>query len=195
MSNANLSGFCFTDDGFVTVEMVYSSWNDGDANVPEYSDQYWENQRYEQEYYIRWFDKTGNELSCAPIPVSQDSYLDAYRMKLDGKGNVLVTTGSGIKAIAPDGSDAYVIEYDGYVDGIINLADGAVGIFAWNDSQGGYLIHKIDPETGSVDEGSPVSGDVYNACQGNGEYDFFCTNGTNFYGYKLGESEPEKLFN
>jgi len=195
MSNANLSGFCFTDDGFVTVEMVYSSWNEGDANVVEYSDQYWENQRYEQEYYIRWFDKAGNELSCAPIPVSQDSYLDAYRMKLDGKGNVLVTTGAGIKAIAPDGSDAYVIEYDGYVDGIINLADGSVGIFAWNDSQGGYLIHKIDPETGSFDEGSPVNGDVYNACQGNGEYDFFCTNGTNFYGYKLGQAEPEKLFN
>ena len=194
-SSSNLSGISFTDDGFVTIEMVYSSWNDGGANVVEYSDEYWENQKYEQEFYIRWFDKAGNELSCAPVPVSQDSYLDAYRMKLDKNDNVLVTTSGGLKAIAPDGTDAYSIEYEGYVDGIVTLPDGNAAIFAWNDQQGSYMIHKVDAQSGSVDEGTPVDGDVYNACQGNGEYDFFCTNGTNFYGYKLGESEPEKLFN
>ena len=194
-SNSNLSGISFTDEGFVTVEMVYSSWNAGNANVVEYSNEYWENQKYEQEFYIRWFDKQGNELSCAQIPVNPEDYLDAYRMKLDSNNNVLVTTGSGLKAIAPDGSDAYSIEYEGYVDGIITLPDGDAAIFAWNDQQGSYMIHTVDGQSGTVDEGFPVNGDVYNACQGNGEYDFFCTNGTNFYGYKLGESEPEKLFN
>ena len=194
-SSANLSGICFTDDGFVTIEMVYSSWNDGDANVAEYSDEYWENQKYEQEYYIRWFDKAGNELSNAPIEVQRDSYLDAYRMKLDGKGNVLVTANGGIRAIAADGSTAYEIAYEGYVDGMVNLSDGSVAMFAWNDSQGSYLVHKIDGESGSIDEGSPVTGDVYNSCQGSGEYDFYCSNGNNFYGYKLGEAEPTKLFN
>ena len=194
-SNANLSGICFTDDGFVTIEMIYSSWNAGDANVTMYSEQYWENQKYEQEFYIRWFDKQGNELSCAPVPVDPEYYLDAYRMKLDANNNVLVTTGSGIRAIAPDGSNAYEVQYEGYVDGIISLGDGGTAIFAWSDSAGSYMIHRLDADSGTVDEGTPIQGDAYNACQGNGEYDFFCTNGTNFYGYKLGQEEPDKLFN
>lgn len=192
-SSANISGICFTDEGFVTVEQVYSSWNVGNAVL--YSEQYWENQKYEQEFYIRWFDKAGNELSCAPIEVSQEEYLDAYRMGLDSAGNVLVTTGSGIRAIAPDGSDAYRIQYEGYVDGIISLSDGSAAIFAWSDENGGYMVHPVDAANGSVAEGSPISGDAYNACRGNGEYDFFCTNGTNFYGYKLGQPEADKLFN
>ena len=194
-SYSNLSGICFTDDGFVTVELVYSSWNEGSANVVQYSDEYWENQKYEQEFYIRWFDKDGNELSCAPVPVSQDDYLDAYRMRLDSNDNVLVTTGSGIRAIAPDGSSAYDVQYDGYVDGIVSLADGSTALFVWSDVSGSYMIHKLDAATGTLDEGTPISGDVYNACPGNGEYDFFCTNGTNFYGYRIGQEEPDKLFN
>lgn len=194
-SNSNLSGICFTDDGFVTIEMVYSSWNAGNGNEILYSEEYWANQKYEQEFYIRWFDSEGNELSCALVPVSQEDYLDAYRMRLDSNNNVLVTCGSGIRAIAPDGSTAYEVQYDGYVDGIVPLADGSTALFTWSDSQGSYMIHMLDSATGTVDEGTPVSGDMYNACPGNGEYDFFCTNGTNFYGYKLGQKEPDKLFN
>ena len=194
-SYSNISGICFTDDGFVTVENVYCSWNAGSGNVALYSEQYWEDQKYEQEYYIRWFDSEGNELSCAPIAVEQNGFLDGYRMRLDSNNNVLVVSANGIRAIAPDGSDAYVIDYEGYVDGIVSLADGGTAIFAWSDSAGSYMIHRLDAENGRVDEGSPISGDVYNACQGNGEYDFFCTNGTSFYGYKMGQEEPEKLFN
>ncbi len=194
ISSSGLSGICFTDEGFVTIENVYSSWNDGDGSEAMYSEQYWEAQKYEQKFYIRSFDKNGNELSCALIPTSQDDWLDAYRMKLDSEGNALVTTGQGIRAIAHDGSDAYTIEYEGYVDNIISLGDGSTAIFAWNDSEGGYMVHPIDPATGSIGEGTALDVDAYNTVPGNGEYDFFSTNGTNFYGYKLG-GEPEKLFN
>ena len=194
-SSSNLSGIGFTDDGFVTIEMVYSSWNAGDGSAALYSEQYWQDQKYEQKYYIRSFDKNGNELSCAEIPVTQDEWLDAYRMQLDANGNALVTTGSGIRAIAHDGSDAYSISYEGYVDGLIRLGDGSPAMFAWSDAAGSYMIHKIDSATGTVDEGTPITGDAYSSCAGNSEYDFFTTNGTNFYGYKLGEAEPIKLFN
>ena len=194
-SSSNLSGIAFTDDGFVTIELVYSSWNSGSGNEVLYSEKYWENQHYEQKFFIRSFDKAGNELSCAGIPVTEDTYLDAYRMKLDSKGNALVTTGDGIRAIALDGSDAYTVAYEGYVDGFVTLADGSAAIFAWSDAQGSYMIHKVDAESGIVDEGYVINGDAYNACQGNGEYDFFTTNGTNFYGHKLGDTEATKLFN
>ncbi len=193
-SSSGLSGISFADDGFVTIENVYSSWNDGDGSEVMYSEQYWEAQKYEQKFYIRSFDKQGNELSCALIPTSQEEWLDAYRMKLDSEGNVLVTTGEGIRAIAPDGSDAYTIAYEGYVDGIVTLADGNAAIFAWNDGEGGYMVHPIDAATGTIGEGTALNVDAYNTVTGNGEYDFFSTNGTNFYGYKLGQ-EPEKLFN
>lgn len=194
-SSSSLSGIGFTDDGFVTIEMVYSSWNAGDGSAALYSEQYWQDQKYEQKYYIRSFDKAGNELSCAQIPVSQDEWMDAYRMQLDAKGNALVTTDTGIRAIAQDGSDAYSISYEGYVDGLIRLGDGSPAMFAWSDTAGSYMIHRIDSATGTVDEGTPITGDAYSSCAGNSEYDFFTTNGTNFYGYKLGEAEPTKLFN
>ncbi len=37
-SSSNLSGIGFSDDGFVTVEMVYSSWNSGTGNEVLYSE-------------------------------------------------------------------------------------------------------------------------------------------------------------
>ena len=194
-SSSSLSGIGFKEDGFVTIEQLYSSWNDGDGSEVLYSDQYWQNQKYEQQFYIRSFDKEGNELSCAQIPVEQDSYLDAWRMQLDSNGNALVTTGMGLRAIAADGSDAYTIEYEGYVDGLIRLGDGSTAMFAWNDAMGSYMLHRVDASTGTVDQGSPIQGDAYSSCRGNSEFDFFTTNGTNFYGYKLGEEEPTKLFN
>ena len=54
-SSSNLSGIGFTDEGFVTIEMVYSSWNAGDGSAELYSEQYWQDQKYEQKYYIRSF--------------------------------------------------------------------------------------------------------------------------------------------
>ena len=38
----------FTDSGFVTVEVVSTSWYDGDGDPVLYSDEYWAGQKNEQ---------------------------------------------------------------------------------------------------------------------------------------------------
>ncbi|MBQ9685316.1 MAG: extracellular solute-binding protein [Oscillospiraceae bacterium] len=191
-SGSGLAGLRFTDDGFVTIESVYNSWQEGDGNVVLYSEDYWANQRYEQKYYIRWFDQNGNERSTAPIEVPEDSWLEAYRMQLDDKGNVIVSTGMGLRAIAPDGSDAYTVETQDYIDGIFRLGDGRIGAVVYGEQQ---MLCILDPDTGRLKDGVPVNFDAYRAVPGNGEYDLFYTNGSGFYGYRLGADQSEKLFN
>ncbi|MCR5577513.1 MAG: extracellular solute-binding protein [Oscillospiraceae bacterium] len=190
-SASDLLGICFTDDGFVTVEVVYNSWSEGDGTEALYSEDYWNSQRSEQLYYIRWFDKQGNELSCAPIEVAQDGWLDAYKMTLDDKGNVLVGESQQLRAIGPDGRDAYTIKTEGSIDGVVRMPDGRVAAVIYGDQQ---MLCFLDSDSGKFKDGVAVNFDTYNAVPGSGEYDFYYTNGANFYGYKLDGGE-QKLFN
>ena len=193
-SGSDLSGICFTPDGFVTLETAYSSWNDGDGNYAMYSEEYFAHQRFTQEFYIRSFDKQGNELSTARIDVPQDGWLEAYNMQLDSKGNVIVSDGQGLRAIGMDGKDAYEISINGYVGGIIALPDGRIVVGTEGD--GGSLLSILDADSGKLIDGVPApSLDFYNTVTGNGDYDLYYTSGSWFYGYKLGDAEPTKLFN
>ena len=189
ISTSDLSGICFTEDGFVTIEYISSSWEEGDAQ--KNSEEYWANQKYIQENYIRWFDKQGNEISCAPIEVPQDSWLRAYNMKLDSKGNVLVPLDQGLRAIGPDGRDAYTVETNGWIDSLVEMPDGRIAASIYDNEQ---MLCFLDDESGKFKDGVPMAFDVYNSVTGDGEYDFYYSNGSNFYGYKLGET-PVKLFN
>ena len=133
-SGSDISGICFTPDGFVTIELAYSSWNDGDGNYAMYTEEYYQHQKFNQQYYIRSFDLEGNELSCATIDVPADGWLEAYRMQLDDKGNAVVSTGSGLRAIGLDGQDAYDININGYVNSLVTLADGRIAVSVSGDT-------------------------------------------------------------
>ncbi len=192
-SGSDLSGLCFTPDGFVTIEMTYSSWDDGEGNYVMYSEEYYQHQRFEQKYYIRSFDRDGNELTIAPVEVAADSWLDAYHMALDDKGNLIVPFNQGLRAIGLDGQDAYQISVNGYVSNVVRLPDGRIAVFSSGDTE--QLVSFLDTENGKLVDGVPFSFDSYNVLTGGGDYDFYFTNGAYFYGYKLGEAEPVKLFN
>ncbi len=191
-SSSDMSGICFTDDGFVTIECRYASWLDGDENYQPYTEEYWAHQKYTQEFFIRWFDKSGKELSCAPIEVGQDEWLDAYRMMLDDKGNVVLSCGQGLRAIAPDGSDAYSIETNGYIDGLLRLKDGRIAAVVYDDKQ---LLCILDTDSGKLKDGTEIRFDSYSAVTGSGDYDLFYSNGSSLFGYKLGAYEGEKILN
>jgi len=191
-SGSDMSGICFTPEGFVTLELAYASWNDGDGNYAMYSEEYFQHQRFQQDYYIRSFDRSGTELTSAHIDVPEGAWLDAHNMTLDDKGNAIISDGQGLRAIGLDGQDAYQISLNGYVNGIIKLPDGRIAVATSGDEN---LISIIDTESGKLVDGKPANFEVYDAVTGNGDYDFYYTNGAYFYGYKLGDAEPTKLFN
>ncbi len=192
-SGSDLSGIVFTPEGFVTVETAYSSWSDGDGNYTQYSEEYFQHQKYRQDYYIRSFDRDGNELTSAPIEVPEDAWLDAYRMQLDDKGNVVLSDGQGLRAIGLDGQDAYDIAVNGYVNGIIKLPDGRLAVAVSGETD--QLLCILDSENGKLIDGQSVNFDLYSAVTGDENYDLYYSNGAYFYGYKLGDKEPTKLFN
>jgi len=191
-SGSDMSGICFTPEGFVTLEMAYASWNEGDGNYAMYSEEYFQNQRFTQDYYIRSFDRNGNELTSAHIDVPADAWLDAYNMALDDKGNVIVSTGQGLRAIGLDGQDAYEITVNGYINGMIKLPDGRIAVSTSGDEN---LVSILDTDTGKLIDGVAMNVEAYNTVRGNKDYDFYYTNGAYFYGCKLGDAEPTKLFN
>ena len=193
-SGSDLSGIRFTPDGFVTLETTYASWNDGDGSYALYSEEYFAHQKFTQQYYVRSFDKQGHELSCAPIEVPQDGWLETYNMQLDDKGNVVVSDGQGLRAIGLDGEDAYEISINGYVSGVIRLPDGRISVIT--DGDGGTLISILDSDSGKLIDGVPAPNfDAYSAVTGNADYDIYYSSGSYFYGFKLGDEEPTKLFN
>lgn len=197
-SSSYMNSIQFTDSGFVTVETVYNSWYDGEDDVALYSDEYWQNQKYEQKYYIRTFDKDGNELSCALIPTKPEEYISAYNMKLDEQGNIVFPDNNtgGVRAIKADGTDAYRISGNSgdYIDILLAMPGGGIGAVTYT-SDGRQMLYRVNTENSTLDEVGELSFDMYNAVPGNGDYDFYCTNGTNFYGYNIGSEKPEKIFN
>ena len=193
-SGSDLSGIRFTPDGFVTLETTYASWNDGDGQYAMYSEEYFQHQKFTQQFYVRSFDKQGHELTSAPIEVPEGVWLDTGSMQLDDKGNVIVSDGQGLRAIGLDGQDAYEISINGYVSGVIKLPDGRLAVATEGD--GGSLISILDSETGKLIDGVQApSFDPYSARTGNGDYDIYYSSGSWFYGFKLGDKEPTKIFN
>ena len=110
-SGSSLSGMTLAADGSIAaIEYIYTSWYEGPENIERNSEDYWQYQKYSQKYFLRWLESDGTERSMVEISVNPEEYLDASRMKLDDKGNVVVASGNGLRAIASDGTESYFPE-------------------------------------------------------------------------------------
>ena len=193
-----MSGVCIAPDGnLVVMEIQYKSWSEAPDGMDSSSNEYWEYYKYEQTYYIRWLEPDGTEISCAPVEIDPDTYLDTYNMKLDNDGNlVCLYDGRQIVGIAPDGKFSYNIgvDNDSYIDSIVKLADGTIA--ASISSGSGTEVRPIETANKKLSDTSYPLENIYlyNAISGSNGYDLYYTNGTNFYGLKLETGEQEKLF-
>lgn len=195
-SGSSLSGMVLSSDGSIAaIEYKYTSWYEGPDNIDRNSEEYWQYQKYSQKYFLRWLESDGTERSIVEISVNPDEYLDASRMKLDDKGNIVVATGTGLRAIASDGKESYFAQSDGYIDTIVQLPDGRIAAMMWNDAEQKQLLSVVDTSTGAFTDSYPATFNSTNMTTGNSQYDLFYTSGTNFYGYNIDEEAPVKLFN
>ena len=191
-SSSNLSGFYPNADGsFYALENVYANWYDGPDDLTQNDNDYWNYMKYTEKYYLRHLNKDGSEISTAEITVPEGQYLNAYGASVDGEGNLVVSMDMGIAAIKPDGSFAYRIEGENYVDRTIRLADGSVAALTWGET--GMMLLPV--KDGQFGEPIDMPNDAYNLYTGGGDYDFYYTSGISFYGYDLESKSAEKLFN
>ena len=164
-----------------------------------------------EEFYIRKLDETGAELMRVDLSSfaddaeseSDDMYYGFYPndLELDAAGNIYFTVGQ---------SDAYVLDgtgelickltcEDGYLNNLVQLADGRIAAMLYREGaqgeRGQNTITVIDPEAKEWGEDSPAPFNAYQLYPGGGDYDYYYSIDSNFFGGKLDADEGEKLLN
>ena len=202
------NGMLLTPEGkLVSMETVYRNWYDGPDDVELYSDEWYQKQyynymHYEQSYYLRFLAADGSEekrLSLNDVLTEalgenwQDTnYLQSF--VLDDKGRIYLNVAQAIVALEADGSFRQLLEFPSWMESVIRLSDGRIGILYYGDE--GEQLTILNTETVTLDEEqSYPMHNVYNVTGGGGDYDFYYTNGSNFMGYKLAEGKAEKVLN
>ena len=195
-SGADVNNLLINSEGkLVLIESIYTNWleDDVDVNTPNY----WEHYKSEQQYYLRLLETDGSEISCVPIPVEEGQYLYAYNAKMDDNDNIVMSTDgsneTSVVAIAPDGSTAYKIVTETWIDNMVKLNDGRIGVTCWGEN--GMELYIIDSAAGKLGEPMPLPNEAYYLYPGGGDYDLYYTSGIYFYGLDMETGEGTSLFN
>ena len=178
----------------VAIEENYAGWFDGPDSVygtdEMYDGDYF---RSEQTFDLVVLDTDGTELSRAQIDVdTTNSYLNVWNSALSPDGNLLVLMETTLLAVAPDGSIAWTISSDDYLNSIVTLADGSVAVMVYGDK--GPVLRPVDTEAHSFGEPVAIPDSAWSFIPGDDNYDLYYTSGLYLYGLRLGE-EPEQLLN
>ena len=194
-SGSGISGMAQAADGkLVVVENSYVSYFDGPEAKLDADDswQYWQ---YSDEYFIRVLDADGTELSNAKVDFDMtNSYLTFWNMALDEQGNILCCSDMQVVAVAPDGSVAYTIQSQDYVNTLVQLKDGRLGA-TWYGNEG-MELHILDAAGRKLEsEAYKLPNEAYDLLRGGGDYDLYYTSGQSLYGYKLETQEAERILN
>ncbi len=186
------------DGGFLTWETVYDSWSDAPAGVEPYSDEWYMSMNYVERYFLRTLDDEGRELKCVEMDVEElkqnQDYVYFYNMAA-GKDHQALLSGDGGVYVFDTETGKMTGKIGGvdWAQNLLTLHDGRVAMCYYGDD--GQRIAIVDTDKNEIGESWRVNGELYNAVVGGGEYDFYYTNGVNFFGYKLETGEAEKLFN
>lgn len=193
-SGSDLSGLFLSEDGkLITVDNLYTNWFEGTEAQME-SDNSWEYYHNESEYYMRTLESDGTELSRVRLQFDNpDQWLNFYSAQIDGDGNLLCTSDSSLVAFAPDGSLAFTIQSDNWIDTMVRLPDGRVCVTSWGDR--GMNLLPVDTQAKTFGEPISLPQEANTPMTGTGDYDIMYNSGSCLYGYKIASEESEKLLN
>ena len=183
-------------DGLLVSEDLYENWSEAPAGTQMYSDEWYNYQKSNEQYIIRYLDMEGNEQSRFSIPVGSmenGEYFYIYSTCVAPDGNVLLAGDGGIKVYAPEGTELFTIECTNWVDRLITLPDGRIFASYYGDT--GMTVSEVDMQNHSFGEPIALPNDCYNCISGGGDYDFYYTSGSNLYGFSLEAGKAEKIFN
>lgn len=195
-SYCNLGTLLMNPEGkLMTLEQHGAGWFDGPDDVygtdAQYEGNYFHN---EQTYDIITLDTDGTELSRAPIDIEVgDSWINTYSIACDPDGNLILLMDTTVHAVAPDGSVAWSIQSDDYLNSLVTLADGTVAAMMYGNS--GMELRPLDLENKSFGDPYTIPDNAWSLFRGDKDYDFYFTSGMYLYGFKLGAEEPERILN
>ena len=183
------------DGNLMLLQMEGAGWFEGPESVygteEQYTGDYYHN---EQNYDVVILSPEGEELNRAPVDLdTTNTWLNTYNIAKDPDGNLIVVMEMTLQAIAPDGSIAWSMQLDNYVNSMVTLADGSVAVMLFGDK--GPELRPIDFEKKELGESFPIPDSAWTLFPGDENYDFYYTSGMFLYGFKLGEAEPVPVLN
>ena len=198
-----INGLIGTDDGFVSIEEVYTSWNNAPASVSPESDEYYMYYQSEDHYYVRTLDAEGRELKMAEMDVSSllnnGEYVNAYRAAVLEDGSVLLTGENALYVFdSGDGRLLYRVETDmAWIMNVFSTSEGEVFVMGYVEEPNGWfpVLRPFDAKSRRLGASMSIDGDLYDVIPGSGNYLLYYTNGDTLYGYDREKKEGVKLFN
>ena len=183
------------EGNLMMLEMEGASWFEGPDSVYGTEEQYMGNYYHnEQNYDIVILTPEGEELSRAPIDLDTTNvWLNTYNVAKDPNGNLIVLMDTTLQAIAPDGSIAWSMQTDNYINSMVTLADGSVAVMLYGDR--GPELRPLDIEKKELGESFPIPDSAWSLFPGDENFDFYYTSGMYLYGFKLGGEEPVPVLN
>lgn len=183
------------DGNLMLLQMEGAGWFEGPESVygteEQYTGDYYHN---EQNYDVVILSPEGEELSRAPVDLdTTNTWLNTYNIAKDPDSNLIVVMDMTIQAIAPDGSIAWSMQLDNYVNSMVTLSDGSVAVMLAGER--GPELRPIDFEKKELGESFPIPDSAWTLFPGDENYDFYYTSGMFLYGFKLGEAEPVPVLN
>ncbi|MBR1457208.1 MAG: extracellular solute-binding protein [Oscillospiraceae bacterium] len=181
------------EGGLLAVEQQNESWYTGEEEwAPENADDYWEHVENRYAYTLRRLDAQGRVLESHPLAgPDEGAYLNFYSAALDGDGDLYVADEQSILVFAQDGSLLRRVDTGGnWPYALVRLKDGRVAMETWDD---GMRLLAVDRKSGSLERIALIKDFAEHLTAGAGEYDFYYTSGTRFYGYDLAAQEAAEL--
>ena len=183
------------EGNLMMLEMEGAGWFEGPDSVYGTEEQYMGNYYHnEQNYDIVILTPEGEELSRAPIDLDTTNvWLNTYNVAKDPNGNLIVLMDTTLQAIAPDGSIAWSMQTDNYINSMVTLADGSIAVMLYGDR--GPELRPLDIEKKELGESFPIPDSAWSLFPGDENFDFYYTSGLFLYGFKLGGEEPVPVLN
>lgn len=184
------------DDGTIyLLENVYTYSYNAPEGIDETSEEYWSYYESSETYNLKAVAPDGSVVSTTELSElgADQDYFYPYGFAIDGDGNIYLCSDTILYVLDKTGALQFTIEAESWMNDVIVLSDGRVACSNYGET--GYQLSVVDLQAKAFGENLPVPNNGYDMVPGGGDYDFYYTNGSNFYGYDLESGESTKLLN
>ena len=156
-------------------------------------------------YEVRKMDTAGNQIYSMPMEMETENMYSYVMDMVAGKDGTLFLymnqySNDGMSdeyfvvAFDANGNECGRCKLDSYGNGLVVLADGRVGVLAWNDN-GDYVISVVDPQTMKIAEDINLGDTYVNNMVALDEENYLVTDNGGLYKFNLTTQEKELYFN